>query len=249
MPKKTEALTARLVDGAHMSAALEELIAKLVRYTVIIRRPGFNWQSGARQDTQVVLFEGDKLIDNGTITTAATRAREVIIIATSKDRGVASINLTSRQVRYIANAADLRTFVEEFNRQLLKGVKSWWFTPGAAVLLSVTPLLVLFTIYAIDITINPSAGHGVNFHPDQWAVVLGRVVFFAWPALVALAMFIAGVRSAAGPFLIWPRKLNALSALQMLYRMRNSQTLRQNVYNLLVAVVAGIVLALFSKAF
>src|ERR1017187_458805 len=253
--KSTYALTNRLVSIESVAAGLEELLSKLLRYTVIIKRPGFSWETGRFQSAEIVLFEDEKLINNNVLDPRILKAKRVVFILTSKDRGVASLDLKSRQIQYWAHTPELSNLIAEFNDQLLRGARSRWFTPGAITALIVVPFFAFFMPPIIDIFSNPKIRH-IVFHAksssndiqyDQWALTASVVIFVALLLLILMAVILGLVRIWASPLLIWPEGLTPRSFLQVIHKICISVTLRGNINNIIVGVVTASVVLIITK--
>src|ERR1035441_283572 len=154
--KSTYALTNRLVSIESVAAGLEELLSKLLRYTVIIKRPGFSWETGRFQSAEIVLFEDEKLINNNVLDPRILKAKRVVFILTSKDRGVASLDLKSRQIQYWAHTPELSNLIAEFNDQLLRGARSndiqydqWALTASVVIFVALLLLILMAVILGL----------------------------------------------------------------------------------------------------
>jgi hypothetical protein len=82
-----------------VAKALEELLANLARYTLLIRRSTFSAETIESDNPNVVIFENEPITLDGKIDDRLLRAKQVTLIATAQDRGTAKIDLTSRTVQ------------------------------------------------------------------------------------------------------------------------------------------------------
>lgn len=87
-------LTTRLADPESMARGLDQFTSNLRRYTIIVKRSSFNWDTGKAQDPNIVLFEDEPPVLDGVIDTKILKSKHVTILATTNDNGNASIDLT-----------------------------------------------------------------------------------------------------------------------------------------------------------
>lgn len=125
-------LTTRLADPASMTEALGQFTSKLRRYTIIIKRSSFNWDTGKGQERNLVLFEDEPAVIDGEIDSRLLKSKNVTILATTRDGGTASLNLTSRSISTWASTPELRELIEEFNKALRINARSRWITPESS---------------------------------------------------------------------------------------------------------------------
>jgi hypothetical protein len=260
-PKPGKELTRRLANAESMAKGLEQFLAGLRRYTILIKRPGFSWDSGQFQSTDLTLYEDSKLIADGVIDPRLLKARQVVLIATAPDGGTAKINLTSRRVEILAGTSDLYKLLKTLNTQLLHNARSRWLTAGGSWALVILPGILIGTLFALDSVINPGIRHAVYGNnakeassgppPDKWTVhaALGLLPF--WLLAVVSAIVVALVVARSGALRIWPKSLTIKSILQAIYQIRVSGALSRNLLFIIVsivsAVIGGVVTALVSK--
>jgi hypothetical protein len=247
-------LTKRLVDPNSMAQGLEELLSGLSRFTLIIKRPGFSWELARFQSTEVVLFEDEKVVNDGRIDPRILRGKQVTLIATSSDRGTASIDLTFRQIQIWASTAELRDLIAAFNAHLLRGARSRWFTPRAIAALVFTPIAAIIALPLIDLAVNPKVRNAANANSksvpwDQWTFRVALVSVLIWLFLILAAVAIGGIRARSGPLRIWPGSLTLRSFAQTVGKIRINVALRNNVNSIVVGVITALLVLVLSRLF
>jgi hypothetical protein len=258
-------LTSRLTSAESMAKGLEDLLAGVLRYTVLIRRPSFSWDSGQFQSTYLALYEGEnnKLVVDGKIDPKLLKSRQVVLLATASDGGTAKIHLTSRRIEVLARTPDLDKLLKSFNAQLLDGAKSRWLTIGGCWALAILPGIFIGSLFIIDSLVNPRIRHAFYGNngstkvassgppPDKWTIHAALALLPFWLAAVVLAIVVGLVVVRSGPLRIWPRSLSLKSLLHAMYQIRVSGALTRNLLFIIVsiisAVIGGVVTALVSK--
>jgi hypothetical protein len=237
-----------------MAKGLDGLLSNLLRYTIIIKRPSFSWDTGRFQSAKLVLFEDEKVVEDGLIDPRLVKAKQVTLIAISRDRGIARINLTTRQVQYLAYSPGLSGLMLKFANDLLSGARSRWFTPGAALAAFIIPFFGLIAVPFVDILVNPHLRHLVTMpnEPkqlpyDHWTTAAGLAILVIWLFMALVAGYLGLVRVWAGPLLLWPKNLTLRSILGIVYRIRISTTLRENTTTVLVSVITALVVFVITK--
>jgi hypothetical protein len=236
-----------------MAQGLADFLAGLKRYTVIVKRPGFSWDSGQFQTTDLTLYEDEKLVENGVIDPRLLKARRVTLIATAPDGGTAKIDLTSRSVVTFANSLDLNRLLKSLNNQLLKKARSRWITYGRSAALFFLPILLFFINYTTDTLINPKLRHSVystskasnsnsNSPPlDKWTVQVNIAILLLWIIATIAAIIIMIVVSRSGPLRIWPTSLTVKALFQTAYRIRISGSISRNALFVFISIFSAVI--------
>lgn len=260
-PPLVKSLTRRLATPESMAEGLAEFLGSLKRYTVVIRRPGFSWDSGQFQTTDLTLYEDEKLVENGVIDPRLLKARRVTLIATASDGGTASVDLTSRSIVTFANSSDLSRLLRSFNDRLLKNARSRWITYGGSAALIFLPLLLFLVDVIAETLIDPKwrqyvwgneRTSNVKAPPtDKWTVHIGIAILILWFVTIIAAIIIMLVVSRSGPLRIWPASLTVKALFQTLYRIRISGAIPRNALFVIVsvfsAVIGAVLTALLTK--
>jgi hypothetical protein len=254
-PVMTE-LTQRLISAESMASGLDELLSKLLRYTLIIDRPSFSWETAQSQSPNVVLFEDEKPIIDGAIDPRLFKARRVTLMVTSSDRGVASIDLTSRRILVSVSTDELRNLIKDFNERLLAGARSRWFTPQAVASLVTTTVLAIAMPIVVDIIVNPKVRHIVNSGNsnrgvpwDAWVSKSTLIVAIVAIVPTLMAVIISVIRTRSGSLRVWPGGLTLRAFAQTVYKIRISDTLRKNISSIAVGVVTAVIVLWVGKIF
>ena len=257
-PPVVKSLTRRLATPESMAEGLAEFLTGLKRYTVVIKRPGFSWDSGQFQTTDLTLYEDEKLVENEIIDPRLLKARRVTLIATATDGGTAKIDLTARSVDTLANSPDLSKLLRSLNNSLLKNARPRWITySGGAALFFLPILLFILDIFA-EMLIDPKWRHlntnvpNVKYPPtDKWTLLIGIAILILWIVTIIAAIIIMLVVSRSGPLRIWPASLTVKALFQTLYRIRLSGAIPRNalfvIVTILGAVIGSVLTALLTK--
>jgi hypothetical protein len=257
-PRRGTALTHRLVTLESMAEALDGLLAGMRRYTLVIKRPAFSWDTGEFRSPNLVLHEDEKLITEGSIDPRLLKARQIVLLGTVPDGGTAKINLTSRTVEILAATQGLYKLIKSCNTQLERGAKSWWITAGGAWLMTFLPVLPLVLVYFLDSVTNPKIRYAMYVNSkasrppyDSWANHLADVILVLWLAVIFVALIIGFIVLLSRPLGIWPKSLTGKPWRQILYQVRSSGAIPRNalfvVVSIMSAVIGGIVTAIISK--
>jgi hypothetical protein len=251
-------LTSRLVSHEAMKLALEELEAKFTRYTVLVRRSAWSAEAVEADAMNLVIFD-EPLVPDGEIDQRLLKSKSVILTGSVKDGGTAVINLTTRRIQPQFGSPDLKQALDSFNAQLTKGARSRWFNTATIAALVYVPLLAILGTLGIDEAINPhvykamnsdsASGRSYQAVPfDHWVGRVNLTIAVFWAFLIVGAIILGAIRIWAAPLGIWPEKMTSKSFVLTVHRLRVSSATRKNATTIVLSVIAGVLIALFSRA-
>src|SRR4051812_25537131 len=97
MAKKQKGRLANgLVSPDVMAGATKQLLESSANYVIVLKRWPFNWTLGSKQTPYYVLYQGDPVQLDGTLDERLVKARDVLIVAFTHDRGIARVSITRR---------------------------------------------------------------------------------------------------------------------------------------------------------
>jgi hypothetical protein len=217
-------LSKRLVSEECMRQSLKYVLANLKRYTLLIDGTGNDLRP------QIILTEEEPWpILGDTIDARLLTARRVTILATTKDRGTALIDLTARCAYRWVRSKEIRDVVESFDNHLKSGAR-WRFIQRRSGSDVYFILLCLFVIGIVIIGLVNSA-----------------IAFAFWATCIAYLIVESVIIRLSGPLLIWPMQLpeSVRPKLWQVPRLRISRTSWQLIWtSLLTCVVGGIIVGL-----
>jgi hypothetical protein len=247
-------LTSRLVSHNSFTSALEELQSELDRYTVVIRRSLFSTEVAESDLPTIVFHEEEPLVKDEEIDARILSSKEVFMVATTKDGGVAVINFTSRHVSPFYMSPQMIRVIRSFNSRLVETARSRWITAGAIAALILVPPLAMFGLVLADQAVNPrvSAAMSANnpatpIHFDPWVGQAAAEIAVLWIPLLAIALIFGFIRRWSGPLRIWPDKMTRKSLVLTRDRLRMSDSVRKNSLTIMVAVITAVIAAVIAR--
>lgn len=237
-------LTRRLVTPECLRIGLKNLLSNATRYTLVIRRSSFNWDTGETQVPELVLFESGHLSLDATLDPVLLKSRRVLLLLSVSDGGTARINLSTRQVSVWADTLELRRALESFNQHLRSGARSRFITPGWALFVAVIPVLWVILLVAIEDFVDHKAYQAYKALP--WQYDLGRPIILLWPAFLLICLVITIVIIRSGPLRIWPDSFTVKALFRTAYKIRFGEASRRNLMTIFVAVITGVLVYLLT---
>jgi hypothetical protein len=133
-----------------MTEGLKSLLSSFERYTILVKRPGSDWDPGKAQSTALLLDQDDQVIADGSIDPRLLKGRAIKVVGVTPDKGMATVSLSTRRVEALARSEQIIQAIEALNDHMLAGARLRWFTPGAAGAMIVAPLFAAFVPFIID---------------------------------------------------------------------------------------------------
>jgi hypothetical protein len=221
-PKLRSELTRQLASEECVRQSLKYLLANLKRYTLLIEGTGNELRP------QVILTEEEAWPSLGNvIDPRLLTARHITILATTKDRGTAEIDLTTRYVITWVRSQEISDLVESFNKRLKSGTR-WGFIRQYS---SNSVYLILTSAFLIGLGI---------------ANLNGNVTLIFWTLCVVYLVIDFTIVRLSGPLRIWPQQLknSKRPRLWQAPRFRISKSSWQLVWT---SVLTGIVVLLIER--
>ena len=225
-PPKLEPTRLRqcLVSEECMRHSLKYLLANLKRYTLLIEGTGNDLRP------QIILTEEEPWPSlDDTIDTRLLTARHITILATTKDRGTALIDLTARSVYRWVRSEEIRNLVETFDNRLKSGAR-WRFIQQRS---GTDIYFILIALFIMGLVLYSLTSNIITF------------VFWAVSATYLIIEFT--IVRLSGPLRIWPGQIreSARPKLWQVPRLRIARTSWQLIWtSLLTCVAGGIIVAL-----
>jgi hypothetical protein len=221
-PKPRSQLTQQLVSEECVRQSLKYLLANLKRYTLLIEGTGNELRP------QIMLTEEEAWPSLGNaIDTRLLTARHITILATTKDRGTAEIDLTTRYVITWVRSQEISDLVDSFNKRLKSGARRRFIRQysGNSVYLILASALII--------------GLGIAF-------LNGNVALIFWALCIVYLVIDFTIVRLSGPLRIWPQQLknSKRPRLWQAPRLRISKTSWQLIWT---SVFTGIVVLLVER--
>lgn len=241
-------LTTRLVTPESMSRALKTLLADTERYVIAVSRPRFSWRSGKAQEPAIIIYDGDPLALDDQLDPRLRASRQVIILITQDDGGVAEINLTSRTWGAWNSTPALTKRMLSVNQCLLDGARTRLIGALPAILMFSAPIwldAVAFFTWAFS---SPAARNQVfgktsNVITPHWLSVYISALFHLWPIFVLLAAAILLIDIMSGGLSVWPDAVTETSAFKAFHSIRGNLFGAKSVSGILGGIIVGLVVA------
>jgi hypothetical protein len=232
-------LTTRLADPESMARGLEQLTSHLRRYTIVLKRSAFDWDTGKPQQPNLVLFEDEPPVANGSIDPRILKSKSVVMLVT---------------VKAWTSTSELRRLVDEFNISLLDNARSRFISSRSSNLIVGLSFLIFGIPFVVDLTINSKLrrdlGDPTYTGQEPWGhwfsgAYLATAII--WALLIFIAFAIDIIRSRGGPLRIWPQALTVQSLAETIYRIRVSEAIRKNINGITIAVLTGLIVYVLTR--
>jgi hypothetical protein len=247
-------LTTRLVTPEGMCNALRILLADTNRYVIAVSRPSYSWRSGREQEAAIVINDGDSLALEE-LDPRLRHSKQVRILITQADGGVAVINLTSRSWASWNKTPALTQRMISVNQCLLNSACTRIIGIFPATLLFLAPLLILLiSFFAWGFSSASTrravfAKGSINFVAPHWFSSYSSVLLDLWPVFILLAAAVILVNVMSGGLSVWPSELSGKSAHNVIHGIQINILSPKSVSGMLAGIIVGLILAYISFLF